>query len=486
MAGVDLAPKIGNWTGEFVDLAVEAEYRSVTSPDRARRIRLLTAAVVIVEIGLIATDRYFIGSEHRAFLWLLYLRAIMLGLAGFLFTRPQQFFGTLLQDGILAVGFLAHLGTLWILAHQVPRLAPEMFQLQFNLAVFALSALLFFAWRANMVLTLVVSCLLPVVYGLTIPAATGRGLAFHAPDLLVISLFIVTAYISARAIEAGDRQRHLAVLEHEMREKQARDLANARRELIELVSHNYRQPLHALAFYTEAAARLGAATDPASRSQFAEVASKQKEVVKALRSDLQRLLDYIRLDSGFLQPELAPFPLDGITKHVERVHGARAFESGIEIRYRTSGTRSIGDYTLICTILDSLVNNAVAYCDPAKLTRSILVSARQRSSVLMVDVVDNGLGIAESDLSRIGRAYFRGASAETRSAAGTGLGLAIVFRLAEALGGTCTICSKFGTGTRVRVVLPSGPISENTLRSELAGGGLRRHSSRHADTFAAV
>jgi cell cycle sensor histidine kinase DivJ len=69
-------------------------------------------------------------------------------------------------------------------------------------------------------------------------------------------------------------------------------------------------------------------------------------------------------------------------------------------------------------------------------------------------VEDNGVGISDEDLARVGEPYFQAGSSYDRRQGGTGLGLSIVKGLVRLHGGELAIRSRVGEGTRVTVRLP--------------------------------
>jgi cell cycle sensor histidine kinase DivJ len=80
-------------------------------------------------------------------------------------------------------------------------------------------------------------------------------------------------------------------------------------------------------------------------------------------------------------------------------------------------------------------------------------------------VEDNGVGISDADLARVGEPYFQARASYDRRHGGTGLGLSIVKGLVHLHGGDISIRSRFGEGTRVSVRLPLD--CERTLPAKL-------------------
>ncbi|MDO8945222.1 MAG: ATP-binding protein, partial [Desulfobacterales bacterium] len=67
---------------------------------------------------------------------------------------------------------------------------------------------------------------------------------------------------------------------------------------------------------------------------------------------------------------------------------------------------------------------------------------------------DTGIGIEKEELERIFDGFYRSPAAKASGVVGTGLGLSIVTRLAERLGGTVSVASEQGNGSRFTVRLP--------------------------------
>lgn len=95
-------------------------------------------------------------------------------------------------------------------------------------------------------------------------------------------------------------------------------------------------------------------------------------------------------------------------------------------------------------LLNIFLNAAAAMKDGGRLE----IALRREKDNIILDVVDNGAGIAATDLSRIYDPYF------TSKPAGTGLGLAVVQKIMEAHGGRIIVESDEGKGTRVSLSFP--------------------------------
>ncbi|MGB7037338.1 MAG: ATP-binding protein, partial [Xanthobacteraceae bacterium] len=111
----------------------------------------------------------------------------------------------------------------------------------------------------------------------------------------------------------------------------------------------------------------------------------------------------------------------------------------------------IADKRALNQILLNLLSNAIRFTDRGG---TVSIRARAEAAHIAFVVEDNGAGISEEDLARVGEPYFQGGNSYDRRQGGTGLGLSIVKGLVQLHGGEIAIRSRVGEGTRVTVRLP--------------------------------
>ena len=107
------------------------------------------------------------------------------------------------------------------------------------------------------------------------------------------------------------------------------------------------------------------------------------------------------------------------------------------------------DERLLRHILTNLLSNALKY-SPTGSTVSFLLA--ERDGQALIEVGDQGIGIPPQDQVHLFESFHRASNVGNRQ--GTGLGLAIVKRAVELHGGTISVDSQVGAGTRIRVLLP--------------------------------
>jgi signal transduction histidine kinase len=107
---------------------------------------------------------------------------------------------------------------------------------------------------------------------------------------------------------------------------------------------------------------------------------------------------------------------------------------------------------LLAQLFDNLLSNACKYGNSGSTVR---VETRRERDIATLVVEDTGQGIAEQDLPHVFEPFFRSEGVRRQGIPGVGLGLAVVERIAVAFGGTVTVRSKVGSGSRFEVRLPA-------------------------------
>ncbi len=227
----------------------------------------------------------------------------------------------------------------------------------------------------------------------------------------------------------------------------ARRLEDVRRDFVANVSHELKTPAAALGLLAEAL--VDAADDPAAVRSFATRSQREARRLGMLVQDLVALS---RLEGAEAQPPQELVRLDRVlAEAVDRVRtGAQARDITV-VRSGDRGLHVQGTESQLTTAIGNLLENAVNYsADGAR----VVVGARRDGEVVEVNVVDEGIGIAEKDLDRVFERFYRSDPARSRDTGGTGLGLAIVKHVVTNHGGAVSVRSTEGYGSTFTLRLP--------------------------------
>jgi two-component system sensor histidine kinase GlrK len=215
-----------------------------------------------------------------------------------------------------------------------------------------------------------------------------------------------------------------------------------RSELVARAVHDLRTPLQIIRGHTFTMRRRGG-----SGRQHAGLSAIDAEVMR-LSAALDDLLALVSSRDAVGRPPSA-VSLAGLAAGLARRHAGAAARRGILLESRVRGAPAIvtADPAELRRALDNLLQNALRHAAPGGTVR-ITVASEDGEGLL--EVADDGPGIAPRDRERVFRPGVRGPEAPGR---GTGLGLAIARDVAEAQGGRLELLPS-SRGARFRLSLP--------------------------------
>jgi signal transduction histidine kinase len=223
-------------------------------------------------------------------------------------------------------------------------------------------------------------------------------------------------------------------------------LLHTRRELIAGVSHELRTPVATLRGYLESARANWQDAPPPTLPHDLEV--MEREVIR-LQGLIDDLFTLSRAEVGRLTLRCAPTDVGGLVRGVVDTAAPLAWQSGrvqVAADVATDLPEAIADAGRLEQVLHNLVHNAVRHTPPGGIV-AVVVRA---DSEVSIEVRDTGEGIPLDELPHIWERFYRGGKSDEHSA---GLGLALVKELTEAMGGTVSVESAPGQGSRFRVGL---------------------------------
>ncbi len=274
--------------------------------------------------------------------------------------------------------------------------------------------------------------------------------ALSARALLNARTYDATARERQRLESAyADRYRELLDANHRLRQ-----LAHQKDELLGIVAHDLRLPLHALLGH-------GRLLLDGSRG---ELRAPARESVEAMRAQGARMLELIEdlldlhaLETGRLELKAQPLDLGLLTREVCDALRGQAAERGlrVEVRAPQLGPRIAGDGSKLREVIANLVGNAIKFSAPNE-TVSVRVEEMGDGGGRVV-ISDRGPGIPPEMLANLigGAPVPRGSEARTDARGRSrGLGLAIAREITMLHGGRLDAQSEVGHGSTFVVELP--------------------------------
>lgn len=177
--------------------------------------------------------------------------------------------------------------------------------------------------------------------------------------------------------------------------------------------------------------------------------------IRTSASDLTRIVDALlniaRVDANGVMEGLVPVPLCTVVPNVIDQLRSLSRDANVTVTAKPNSHVVVADADRLRDVLIELVSNAIKY---NRYGGAVKVDASAEGSNVVIEVRDNGCGIATQELGAIFEPSHR--SSPQPGVQGTGLGLSIVRSYAAAMRGTLTVCSTIGEGSSFYLTLPAG------------------------------
>ena len=226
-------------------------------------------------------------------------------------------------------------------------------------------------------------------------------------------------------------------------------LDNMRKEFVADVSHELKTPITSIMGYADTL--IEGEYDDETRSKFLSVISTEARRMARLVTDLLTLSRY---DNKKVETDVTSFDLGDLVKRCLEKLKFEIEKKGhnVECFVTASVPPIVADKYGIERVVLNILSNAIKYT-PDNGTIKVYVGFVYNDAY--IKVIDNGIGIPESDLTRIFERFYRVDKARSRELGGTGLGLSIAKEILDKNKGSIDIKSKVGKGTEVVIRIPA-------------------------------
>jgi signal transduction histidine kinase/CheY-like chemotaxis protein len=264
---------------------------------------------------------------------------------------------------------------------------------------------------------------------------TKNSILIGAVTLLLIIIFII---LIISDVNKGYRARRAA----EEAQKKTEEIMESRHKLLLSVSHDIKTPLSSIIGHVELLEK----TDNEK-----EINSIQQSADHILNL-LNNLLEYSSLEQGKLQVSKETFDIGKLCEELTEMFAPIAAQKKLHFLFENqipSDTFLNSDKLKIRQILTNLISNAIKYT----LEGSVTFKPRMGRNLLVVNIIDTGVGIPEDQQKEVFKPFVRIESYK-QFAEGTGYGMTVVKGLVDLLGGEISMESEVGKGTQFEIRIP--------------------------------
>jgi two-component system, cell cycle sensor histidine kinase PleC len=268
----------------------------------------------------------------------------------------------------------------------------------------------------------------------------------------------MVAHLESSKHTLQEKTRRLAELNdlYLVQKAEAEGANRAKAEFLANMNHELRTPLnHIINFAGMMEANMFGPLGHERYQEYAGDIGKSGEYLLAVVSDI---LDMAAIEAGRVNLERERVALSDLCEGARLKHQRLADGRGVELSIRVDGPlHVIGDRKSLSQIIDNMLRNAVKYTRDGSC---VGLRAKRHGDAIQLFFEDNGAGIADDMIERMGRPFEQTGSVIENGYKGSGLGFSISKSLAELHGGSIKVRSKIGAGTVMMVTLPvDGPAS---------------------------
>lgn len=228
---------------------------------------------------------------------------------------------------------------------------------------------------------------------------------------------------------------------------EAEKASKAKGDFLATMSHEIRTPMNAIIGLTH----LALEADTVEQKQVN--LKKVKNSAATLLDLINGILDFSKVDSSQISVVKETFNLASLLGKLSQMFQYKARDKSLHLLFDVkcnSNSECIGDSDRLYQVLVNLLSNAIKFTDEGFVKLTIEVNHND----ITFSVSDSGIGICEQSLPFLFDAFVQADASISRNYGGTGLGLAISKKLVSMMGGTLSVDSIEGKGSRFYFSVP--------------------------------
>lgn len=275
--------------------------------------------------------------------------------------------------------------------------------------------------------------------------AVGVAISYGIKDVELSDIF----KMQLKALQDGIVQTNSAYKTIEQQNLKIMEADKVKTEFLANISHELRTPLNAIIGFSEIL----------STKLFGDLNQKQTDYVNDIHVSgihllgmINEILDISKIEAHAMKLNRTRFLISQAVDEVVNIVRPLADKKSINIVKKISHDENIfADFQKIRQILYNLLSNAIKFSsEKGKITLSVSFS----ESHFIIEVKDNGIGIAPKDQKKIFKKFVQLANTYTKSESSTGLGLTITKELVQMHEGEITVKSALDKGATFIVKIP--------------------------------
>lgn len=224
-------------------------------------------------------------------------------------------------------------------------------------------------------------------------------------------------------------------------------LSETQREFVTMASHEFKTPL---AIIDSNAQRIQRKIGAISPERLEQRVDNVRDSVRRMQYLINRFMDFSTDEIAGIKVEARTQPFRAAMEHLCRSHADMREENNFAWDLDALPQYAFFDHNLLDQCVSNILSNAVKYSETGSLVK---IRGSRNEKYLMIDVIDQGVGIPNDELGKIFNKYYRASTSSGN--AGTGIGLNFAQMVLKEHGGHIEVQSELGKGSTFTIFLPA-------------------------------
>jgi two-component system, OmpR family, phosphate regulon sensor histidine kinase PhoR len=227
-------------------------------------------------------------------------------------------------------------------------------------------------------------------------------------------------------------------------------LSEIQKDFINNMTHEFKTPISTIAVSTEVLKNPDIIHQPERLLNYTTIIEKEN---MRLKQQVERVLQMARLDKDDLGMKRESGNIHQLIEDAVRNSWMAVTEKKgrIEVSLDATHAEASVDKLHLTNVFNNLLDNAIKYCKESPL---IKVKTKNSRKGIIIDIIDNGIGISPEHQRRVFQKFFRVPTGNIHDVKGFGLGLSYAKTIVTAHGGEISVKSEIGEGSSFSIFIP--------------------------------
>ncbi len=230
-------------------------------------------------------------------------------------------------------------------------------------------------------------------------------------------------------------------------------LTEIKNDFINNMTHEFKTPISSISL---AAQMLNDSAVRKSPTMLQQISTVINDETKRLRFQVEKVLQLSMFERKQNAMRLEEVDANAVIYNIVNTFKLKVEKYGGTIAANLDAMDAIVtvDEMHFTNVIFNLLDNAVKYREPERALQLDVNSRDLEDERLEITIEDNGIGVRREDLKKIFEKFYRVHTGNRHDVKGFGLGLAYVKQIVEDFGGSITVQSEYGQGTKFIIILP--------------------------------